>query len=93
MAILHTYCCPKCGYEVRSNPKGYDSLMSGLFFYFKCEDCKNIVTIHKSKMAGYMLTCPKCEGREGLSSWNPIDCSCPKCGEKMENTGNTILAD
>lgn len=92
MATIHTYICPDCGYKVHTNPAGYDALMSGMFFNFRCGHCKEIVSIHASSLNGYWVDCPKC-GKRVTSNWNPIDGGCPKCGSKMKDTGDIIMAD
>ena len=39
--------------------------------------------------------CPQCGKENGLSTWNPIDGSCPKCNGKMEidKSAGMTLAD
>ncbi len=94
MATLHIYCCPKCEHEVCANPRGYDYNMSGLFINFKCDHCKEIYDISaEERLNGNIpLKCPEC-GSEELSTWNPNDGTCPKCGTRMEDTGERLMAD
>ena len=92
MAEYKTYRCEHCGYEVDSNPAGFDGLMSGLVIDFKCSHCKEIVDVLMERNM-YWVNCPKC-GKEVTSTWNPIDGRCPKCdGEMLPVPGTTYLAD
>lgn len=92
MATLHNYICPECGYEHMSNPAGYDAARRGLFFDFKCEHCKEIVSVSVSDFDDFWIDCPEC-GERLTSTWNPIDGSCPKCGSKMRETGEIMMVD
>ena len=92
MATLHTYRCTDCGYEVRSNPAGYDTLMSGIVIDFLCGNCKRIVSIPARNLTGVEVECPEC-GESVVSTWNPVDGHCPRCGGDMAETGTVVLAD
>ncbi len=93
MATLHIYCCPNCEHEVCVNPRGYDYLMRGPVIDFKCKHCKEIYSIlAEDILHEWPLKCPEC-GNEELSTWNPIDGTCPKCGTRMEDTGERLMAD
>lgn len=45
MATLRRYKCDKCGYTVMKDIKGHYSLMSGEYYNFSCQKCKQIVSI------------------------------------------------
>lgn len=96
MATFRTYKCRKCGCEVQTEPHGHYALMSGKFYNFKCSNCKKIVSISSTELAemGYVLECPKCGEMDCLSTWNPVEGKCPKCGgSMMEVEGMIIMAD
>lgn len=86
MATLLTYKCSKCGYSVATNALGHYSLMMGEVYNFKCPACKKIVTLSADELAKgrYHICCPECGNSKNLSTWNPIEGRCPKCGEAME---------
>jgi len=95
MANFHVYKCEKCGYEVNTEPQGFYGLFSGQYYNFKCMACKNIVSISADDLAkmSYFPQCPECNENDHLSTWNPIDGRCPKCGGKMKDTGMIMMAD
>jgi DNA-directed RNA polymerase subunit RPC12/RpoP len=96
MATFSLYKCPKCGYEVHTEPHGYYALMSGQYYNFKCGGCKNIVSISAQELAemDYNPRCPQCNDGDHLSTWNPIDGKCPRCNVKMKRVqGVKIFAD
>lgn len=95
MAEWHVYRCRKCGYEVHTEPQGFYALFSGQYYNFKCKKCKNIVSISSSELErmSYRPQCPECGDTKHLSTWNPIDGKCPKCGVKMTDTGDVYNAD
>ena len=95
MADMHIYKCKKCGYEVKTEPNGHYSLMMDDFYNFKCSKCKNIVSISVYELYSSRrnVHCPTCRESGHLSTWNPIDCKCPKCNWKMTDTGIRIDAD
>ena len=92
MAQYITYKCEKCGYEVSTNPCGFDAIMTGMLVNFRCDHCKEIVFISPKQMDDYCIICPKC-GEEVSATWNPVEGSCPRCGGHMEETGEIIMAD
>lgn len=95
MAELHNYRCIECGYEVVTHPLGHYPLMKGQHYNFRCNQCKRIVSItaHDLSQMGYGVCCPRCYSDE-ISTWNPIDGSCPKCNGTMRQTMDIIvLAD
>ena len=95
MADMHIYKCKKCGYEVHTEPQGFYGLFSGQYYNFKCKKCKNIVKLSADDLESmsYFPRCPKCGDDRNLSTWNPIDGKCPKCGVKMLDTGVRYCAD
>lgn len=97
MAQWLTYKCKKCGYKVQTEPRGYYALMSGMFYNFKCSNCKSIVTIPSGGLSrdGELPKCPNCNETSGLSTWNPIEGHCPKCDGEMEvdRLYGVIMAD
>lgn len=92
MATLRTYRCKGCGYEVETEPAGHYSLVRGEHYNFSCKDCKEIVAIsaHSLSQMNYSVHCPECHG-ENLSTWNPVDGRCPKCGNRMEAQSDIII--
>ena len=92
MATLRTYRCKSCGYEVQAEPEGHFALMSGEYYMFSCKDCKEIVEIsaHSLSQMNYAVHCPECHG-ENLSTWNPIEGHCPKCGGPLEEDPDEII--
>ena len=97
MASWLTYKCKKCGYSVQTEPQGFYALMSGMYYNFKCSNCKKIVAIsaNELKEMSYSPRCPQCGKEDGLSTWNPLEGHCPKCNGKMEidKTSCMIMAD
>lgn len=97
MASWLTYKCKECGFTVETESRGFYALMSGMYYNFKCSKCKKIVAIsaNELKMMGYSPRCPQCGKENGLSTWNPIDGSCPKCNGEMEidKSAGMTLAD
>ena len=93
MAEYRHYVC-ECGYGVSCNPAGFDAMMSGVWVTMRCAKCNEIVHINANDLCHFDHACPNCGEREGLSVWNPVDCSCPKCGKKMTaEEGEYYLAD
>ena len=86
MARWITYKCKKCGYAVKTEPQGFYGLMSGMYYNFKCNNCKRIVEITPGGLAemGYLPECPNCHKTHCLSTWNPIEGKCPECDGEME---------
>lgn len=86
MADFREYKCKKCGYRVRTEPKGHYALMTGEYYNFICNKCKEIVSISSSSLAQemYGVRCPKCAVRNHLYTWNPLEGHCPKCNGRME---------
>ena len=97
MASWLTYKCKKCGYSVHTEPQGFYGLMSGMYYNFKCKNCKKIVALSADdiKTMGYQPRCPECGKEDCLSTWNPIEGHCPKCNGEMEKdkSAHMILAD
>lgn len=97
MAQLRTFKCKKCGYSVLTEHNGHYALMSGEYYNFKCSHCKNIVSISADDLAvqRYEVKCPDCGKTDALSTWNPVECHCPKCGSSMkeEESAGWIMAD
>lgn len=97
MAQFKTYKCEKCGYSVLTEPLGHYGLMSGEYYNFKCSCCKEIVSISAEELAKerYFIKCPKCHKEDKLSTWNPIEGKCPKCGGNMvvDNSEGITMAD
>ena len=62
MATFHTYRCKGCGFEVKTDPRGFYALMSGQYYNFKCTRCKEIVSLSANDLAimGYSPKCPIC---------------------------------
>ena len=57
MAQLRIYKCEKCGYTVRTEPQGFYGLMSGMYYNFKCSNCKRIIKLGLSGK-GILPNCP-----------------------------------
>ena len=95
MATLRRYKCDKCGYTVMKDIKGHYSLMSGEYYNFSCQKCKQIVSISARELndMGYFPRCPRCESKETLYTWNPRDGRCPKCKGEMKPMPGEIEAD
>lgn len=97
MAQIIAYKCKQCNHKVQASPNGFDTTMTNTWFYFKCEECQEIVTLDIEEIVDQhgILTCPNCHNIATLSSWNPIEGHCPKCGGEMEQDpdGPFILAD
>lgn len=100
MATLKTYVCKKCGYEVRTVPKGHYSLMLGEFYNYLCSHCEEIVTLSETDVFDKEILlrtnkfkCPDCNEDSLLLPWNPIRGRCPKCNSVMkENKRCPIVA-
>lgn len=95
MAELHQYTC-SCGHEVWADKRGYFPLMSGMIVQFRCKKCKDIVDVRADQLNdGFpFVKCPECGDEHTLSTWNPVDGMCPKCGkEKMKDSGVVMMAD
>ena len=93
MAILRNYIC-ECGYEVQTEPTGHFGLFAGMFYNFRCEKCKEIISISADELAcqQYLPTCPICGAvNQDLHNWNPIEGHCPKCGKKMQEDPEMII--
>ena len=88
MAEYQEYKCESCSYTVAANPKGHDVVMGGEVYSYMCEDCREIVDVLTSEQT----ICPNC-GSEKLVKWNPIKGRCPKCGNKMKETGVVLFVD
>ena len=88
---LSTYKCDNCGYTLRSAPQGFFKLSSDVYYNFKCEKCRNIVSICSKDIIymSYVQDCPLCEESDSFSFWNPIEGRCPKCNGKMEEQIST----
>lgn len=95
MATLNKFICKKCGFSIWTTKLGHYAIMHGNIFQFHCHNCKEIVSIPYDIIgeSRFGLKCPSCNQYSDLSMWNPIECSCPKCGEKLEDTGQIIMAD
>ena len=59
MAAYHTYRCSCCGYEHVGNGAGFDGIMAGLVVDFKCDHCKEIVSVLMHDHMFY-VDCPNC---------------------------------
>lgn len=92
MAQFRAYKCKYCGAEVHSEPQGHYALMSGEYYQFSCHQCRDIVSLSAQELAemGYGVCCPECDSKE-LSTWNPIEGHCPKCGSLFEEVPGPIL--
>jgi DNA-directed RNA polymerase subunit RPC12/RpoP len=97
MATFSVFKCKKCGYSVHTESQGHYALMSGEYYNFKCNKCKEIVSISSSSLAQemYGVRCPKCGERDHLYTWNPLEGHCPKCNGRMEidKFAGIIMAD
>lgn len=82
MAQWRLYKCKKCGYKLQTAPEGFYALMSGVYFNFKCSNCKRILKMGIDESEN-LPECPYCHETSGLSTWNPIEGRCPQCGGKM----------
>jgi DNA-directed RNA polymerase subunit RPC12/RpoP len=93
MAQWRLYECKKCGYKIQTEPSGCYGLMAGMFYNFKCSNCKRIVNMGIGG-DGELPKCPYCHETSGLSTWNPIEGHCPVCDGEMEQSSPIItLAD
>lgn len=94
MATLKEYKCKKCGYTVYANPAGHDLTMMGEVYQFTCRQCREVVDVLAFGVGkkGDEIKCPEC-GSKDLSSWNPKDGVCPKCGGEFKTTGTIMMAD
>jgi len=97
MASWVTYICKKCGYSVQTEPQGFYGLMSGMYYNFKCSNCKRIVSIPTGGLDRHdsLPKCPYCHETDSLSTWNPIEGRCPNCGGEMsvDKLAGVIMAD
>lgn len=98
MAEYIGYRCKQCGYKVVAPPNGFGLTMMAARIFFKCNNCKEIVdysTIELGESGRKLIRCPECKHPDSLSTWNPIEGHCPKCGGEMEQDpdGPFILAD
>ena len=94
MARLFVFKCKDCGHEVWADPRGFHALMTGQYYQFKCDKCKEIVSISAQNLAemGYNPHCPECNAdEEHLSTWNPVEGRCPKCNGEMELKDNSVI--
>ena len=94
MARFFVYKCKECGHEVWAEPQGHYGLFSGEYYQFKCDKCKEIVSISAQDLAekGYDPHCPECDaGNEHLFTWNPIEGRCPKCNGEMERKDDSVI--
>lgn len=82
MAQWRLFKCENCDYQILTAPAGFYALMSGVYYTFKCSNCKRII---KMGVGGgdNLPECPYCHETSGLSTWNPIEGQCPQCGGKM----------
>lgn len=96
MATFRTYRCKRCGYSVQTEPSGKYALMSGPYTNFACGHCHKVVSVSDWVIEDPgKVKCPEC-GKDGkITPWNPIKCSCPRCGGKMsvQKNGLIIMAD
>ena len=83
MAHWTTFKCKNCGYKIQTEPRGFYGLMSGMFYNFKCSNCKRIIKMGIGGN-GELPKCPYCHETSGLSTWNPIEGHCPQCDGKMK---------
>ncbi len=95
MATFQRYRCKGCGYEVRTEPRGFYALFSGQYYNFKCSKCKDIVSLSANDLyeMEYAPKCPICGNSNYLSTWNPIEGKCPMCNGEMEQIEGVIMAD
>lgn len=71
MATYYTYKCNKCGYEHIGNKAGFDGIMAGLVVDFRCDHCKEIVSVLMRDHL-FHVDCPDC-GNRVAATWNPVD--------------------
>ena len=83
MAQWRLYVCEKCGYKIQTEQSGFYGLMAGMFYNFKCSNCKRIIEMGIGGNDD-LPKCPYCNETSGLSTWNPIEGHCPKCDGKMK---------
>ena len=81
MAQWRLYVCKKCGYKIQTEPRGFYGLKSGMYYNFKCSNCKRIL---KMGIGENIPQCPYCHETSCLSTWNPIEGHCPVCDGEME---------
>lgn len=79
----------QCGYELLANKAGFDAVVKGLMFNFKCNHCQEIVNVLINERM-VEVKCPHCNN-EVTSTWNPIDGRCPKCEGQVEPLLDTII--
>ena len=92
MAQFQKYKCKNCDEEVYAEPQGHYALTSGEYYQFSCKGCKEIISLSAQELAEmrYEVCCPECGSKE-LSTWNPIEGRCPKCGSTFEEVPDTII--
>lgn len=92
MATFYNYKCERCGYTIATDPSGKYALASGEHRTYLCKHCRDIVSINESivREPELLPECPDC-GYTGLVPWNPITCTCPKCGGKMVRDGDDAM--
>ena len=92
MAQMMIYKCKKCGFRIQAEPWGHYGIMEGMYYTFKCRNCKSIVSIPPGGLVemGKRLKCPKCNDTDCLSTWNATEGHCPKCNSQMMKVPGTI---
>lgn len=95
MATLKKFVCKECGYSIWADRLGHYAIMHGNIFLFHCHNCNEVVSIPYNIIgeSRYGLKCPSCKQSSNLSMWNPVECSCPHCNSKLEETDEVIIAD
>lgn len=95
MSLQKHYVCEKCDYSIFTDDTGHYGLKSGEYYNFKCPKCRDIISLSSGEIAhqGYHIQCPNCGNDENLSTWNPVEGKCPRCGGNMIADGNYVFMD
>lgn len=83
--------CPNCGLTIIAETTYSYSRFAGYVHQFICSECKSI--FEHLERDGEPNVCPECGAKpKRFKHWR-IASGCPKCGHRLELTGEFILVD